>query len=90
MACLLLGDKVKPWGKIIAIGNGRALGERYYFLKKGNCISMMPASVIEKMYYQQSKEAQMRECFLCGAVLKSDENNICESCLIANSENLED
>jgi hypothetical protein len=49
---LALGTVVKPWGRIVAVANGGALGERYYFLRDTNpryrCIvSMVPADVVE-------------------------------------------
>ena len=41
-----IGDTVKPYGKVVAVGTTG--GERYYWLQsKSGCISMMPASAIE-------------------------------------------
>ena len=43
-----LGTQIKPYGKVAAVGY---VGERYYWLRKGrNCVSMMPADVIEPLY----------------------------------------
>jgi len=46
---LKLGTRIKPYGRIVAVGNGVSLGERYYWLiDKHGCVSMMPATEIER------------------------------------------
>jgi len=46
---LQLGTLIKPYGKIAAVGMLK--GERYYWLcDTWGVVSMMPASLIEKMY----------------------------------------
>ncbi len=45
MAMLKLGDKTKEFGKVVAIGITG--GERYYWFKKGNIISMIPAFMVK-------------------------------------------
>jgi len=45
-----IGTKIKPYGVIKMVG---WVGERYYWLiDKDNTISMMPASLIESIYYK--------------------------------------
>jgi hypothetical protein len=47
-----LGQIVKPWGKIGAIGFVK--GERYYFLiDREGSVSMMPADVVERARRQK-------------------------------------
>jgi hypothetical protein len=44
---LQLGTVVKPYGKVIAIAF--IGGERYYFMRDGSSIAMMPADFIEAL-----------------------------------------
>lgn len=41
-----LGTVIKPYGKVAAVG---WVGERYYWLVKEGCVSMIPAAVLEPM-----------------------------------------
>ena len=53
---LKIGTKT-CWGKVVAIGNGQWLGERYYWLMKDDhTIAMLPAIIIEPIMRAAKEE----------------------------------
>ncbi len=53
MNIIPLGTYIKPYGEIGMVGS--ISGERYYWFvdKKDDAVAMMPASVIEPMYWNE-------------------------------------
>lgn len=48
-----IGTIVKPWGKVVAIGFTK--GERYYWFVDDNCVSMIPAFMVEAPVAQRTE-----------------------------------